>query len=84
MDEPFDIVSMDAWHPGKMQTNTMTTKNQKAAFTSPCNLPGFASIVFMTQIDSDMMAACLAFSHFFMPNGLPKLLAIVNGGSEFK
>jgi hypothetical protein len=84
MDEPFDAISMDAWCPGSKKTNTDTTKNQKAALTSPCNLTGFASLAFVSQMTSDFRhQACLAFSHFFIPNRLLKL-AIVDGGSEFK
>ena len=82
MDEPFDVISMDMWHPGTTLHNAATTKNQKATLTSLCNLAGFASLAFASQIDSDMMAR-LAFSHFFIPNGLPKLV-IIDGGSEFK
>jgi hypothetical protein len=82
MDKPFDIMSMDVWHPGKMQTSATTMKNQKATLTSLCNLTGFASVAFAPQIDSDMMAQ-LAFSCFFVPSGLPKLV-IVDGGSQLK
>ena len=86
MDETFDATSMDAWCPGqtKDQTNTHTTnkKNQKATLTCLCNLTSFASLAFVSQIDSDAMAR-LAFSHFFVPNGLPKMV-IIDGGSDFK
>ena len=82
MDEPFDIISMDVWHPGTTFKNTTTTRNQKGILTCLCNLTGFASLAFVPQLNSDMMAR-LAFSHFFVPNGLPKLV-IIDGGSEFK
>ena len=82
MDEPFDIISMDVWHPGSTLKNTATTRNQKGILTCLCNLTGFASLAFVPQLNSDMMAR-LAFSHFFVPNGLPKLV-IIDGGSEFK
>ena len=78
----FDVISMDVWHPGMTKKNTVTTRNQKVALTSLCNLTGFASLTFASQIDSDMMAR-LALSHFFVPNGLPKLV-IIDGGSEFR
>jgi hypothetical protein len=82
MDEPFDVISMDVWHPGMTKLTTTTTHNQKAALTCLDNLTGFASLAFVPQIYSDTMAR-LAFSHFFIPNGLPKLV-IIDGGSEFK
>jgi hypothetical protein len=46
------------------------------------NLTGFANLAFSSQVTSEMIAR-LAFSHFFIPNGLPKLV-LVDGGSEFK
>ncbi len=82
MDEPFDVISMDIWYPGTTQTNTTTTTNQKAILTSLDNLTGFANLAFSSQVTSEMIAR-LAFSHFFVPNGLPKLV-IVDGGSEMK
>jgi hypothetical protein len=82
MDEPFDVISMDIWHPGKTKMNTTTTRNQRAALTCLCNLTGFANVAFVPHINSDTMAR-LAFSHCFVPNGLPKLV-IIDGGSEFK
>jgi hypothetical protein len=62
-------------------TTTMT-QNQKVALTCLDNLTGFVSLAFVPQINSVTMAR-LAFSHFFVPNGLPKLV-IIDGGSEFK
>jgi hypothetical protein len=84
MDEPFDVISMDIWYPGSMKTTTTTTKNQKAFLTSTSsdNLTGFATIAFCSQVSSEMIAS-LAFAHFFVPNGLPKLV-IVDGGSDMK
>ena len=82
MDEPFDTISMDVWHPGRTKTDQRSAKYQKAVLTSVCNLTGFASIAFIPQIDSDTMAR-LTFSHFFVPNGLPKLV-VIDSGSEFK
>jgi hypothetical protein len=80
-DEPFDIISMDLWHPGKTARNP-DTKYQKAILTSLCNMTGFASMAFVQEITSDLIAR-LAFSHCFVPNGLPKLI-IIDDGSEFK
>jgi hypothetical protein len=72
MDEPFDVISMDVWHPGSTKNTVTTMKNQRAVLTSLWNLTGFASLVFIPPI-----------SHYFIPNGLPKLV-IIDGGSEFK
>jgi hypothetical protein len=80
--QPFDVIGMDVWHPGMTKKNTATTRNQKVTLTCLCNLTGFASVAFIPQIDSDTMAR-LAFSHFYVPNGLPKLV-IIGVGSEFK
>jgi hypothetical protein len=82
IEEPFDVISMDIWYPGSTKTTTTTTKNQKAILTSLDNLTGFANMAFSSQVTSEMVAH-LAFSHFFVPNGLPKL-AIVDGGSKMK
>jgi hypothetical protein len=60
----------------------LESKYQKAILTSLCNMTGFASMAFATEINSDMVAR-LAFSHCFVPNGLPKLI-IIDDGSEFK
>jgi hypothetical protein len=93
-DEPFDIISIDVWYPG---TSTPTNRNghpskttpksaedqtQKAILTCLCNMTGFASLAFVSQINSIMMAR-LAFSHFFVTNGLPKLV-LINEDSAFK
>ena len=66
MDEPFDVISMDAWHPASTKTNAnaTTTRNQKAILTCLDNLTGFANLAFASQVSSDMIAR-LAFSHFF-------------------
>jgi hypothetical protein len=82
MDEPFDVINMDVWCPGTTLTTTMTTRNQKAILTSLCHLTGFASLAFVLLMTLDAMAG-FAFSHFFAPNGLPKLV-ILDDGSEFK
>jgi hypothetical protein len=80
-DEPFDIISMDIWYPGKT-INSQHKSGQKAVLTSLCNTTGFASTAFISQINSDLVTR-LAFAHFFVPNGLPKLI-IIDEGSEFK
>jgi hypothetical protein len=63
MDEPFNLTSMDTWHPGTTKTNTTTTKNQKAILTCLDDLTGFANLAFSSRASSEMIAR-LAFSHF--------------------
>jgi hypothetical protein len=63
-----DVISMDFWHPDTTKTNTTTTKNQKEILTSLDNLTGFTNLAFTSQVTVEMMA-CLAFLHFFVPNG---------------
>jgi hypothetical protein len=85
VDEPFDIISIDAWHPGKTTSDTKkldVERHQKAILTSTCNLPGFASLAFISHLEAEV-AAQLVFSHFFIPNGLPKVI-VIDVGSEFK
>jgi hypothetical protein len=43
---------------------------------------GFASLTFLSTINAETTSQ-MSFSHFFMPNGLPKLI-LINEGSEFK
>jgi hypothetical protein len=85
VDEPFDIISIDVWHPGKTTTDTKrfsTERQQKAILTSTCNLTGFASLAFISQLEAEI-AARLIFSHFFITNGLPKVI-VINSGGAFK
>jgi hypothetical protein len=80
-DEAFDIICIDVWHPGK--TNQKSDTFQRATLTSlVCNLTGFASLAFLARIDSELVTR-IAFSHFFCPNGLPKMV-ILDGGRKFK
>ena len=80
--EPFDIVSMDVWHPGKTEKQPTTDKVQKVILTSLCNMTGVASLEFLSELTSDLITH-LAFSHMFVPNGLLKLI-LIDDGSEFK
>jgi hypothetical protein len=85
VDEPFDIINIDVWHPGKTTTDTKkldVERHQKAILTSTCNLTGFASLAFISHLEAEV-AARLVFSHFFIPNGLPKVI-VIDAGSEFK
>jgi hypothetical protein len=61
-DKPFDIISMDLWHPGKTEKN-FENKYQEAILTSLCNMTGFTSMTFVSDINSDLVTR-LAFSHF--------------------
>ena len=70
VDEPFDIICIDVWHPGKTVRDSKSFKQttyQKAVLVSLCTLTGFASTAFLNEISSTL-AARLAFSHFFIPN----------------
>jgi hypothetical protein len=81
-DKPFNIISMDIWHPGMMTSMSKGNRFQKAILTCLCNMTGFASLAFVSHIDSNMMARS-AFSHFFIANGLPRLV-LIDKDSAFK
>jgi hypothetical protein len=49
---------------------------------STCNLTGFASLAFISVLKAEI-AARLVFSHFFIPNELPKVI-VIDAGGEFK
>ena len=85
VDEPFDIIGIDIWFPGKTTTDIKQVKNLKehrAVLNCMDTLTGFISSAFMSWVDSES-AAKLAFSHFFIPNGIPKLI-LLDGDSAFK
>jgi hypothetical protein len=85
VDEPFDIISIDVWHPGKTTTDTQrlgSNRQQKAILASTCNLTGFASLAFISNLEAEM-AARLVFSHFFILNVLPKVI-VIDAGRELK
>ena len=85
MDELFNVSSMDIWYPGSTKTNTATTKNQKAVLTCLDNLSGFTNLAFSSSQVSLEMIARLTFSHFLVPNELPKLMVIsIDIDSEIK
>jgi hypothetical protein len=81
-DKPFDIISMDVWHPGKTDKIGSTEKTHRAILTSLCNMTGFTSLAFLSNLTSDLITR-LAFSHIFVPNGLPKLI-LIDDRSKFK
>ena len=80
---PFDIIAMDIWSPGKTKDQQVKNdRSQKAVLDAVCTMTGFAAIAFLSEVNSETVAR-LAFSHFFVPHGLPKLV-MIDAGSEFK
>jgi hypothetical protein len=78
-DVPFDIISMDVWSPGNVQTKFQETK----VLTCLDSMTGFASVDFLRgNLDPEKVAR-RAYAAFFIPNGLPKLI-LLNAGSENK
>ena len=78
-DVPFDVISMDIWSPGEVQTKFRETK----VLTSLDTMTGFASADFLVAgVDSEQLAR-RAYASFFVPNGLPKLI-LIDAGSENK
>jgi hypothetical protein len=87
VDEPFDVITIDVWYPGKTDNKPPPTRGredrfQKAILTCLCTMTGFASLAFLSAVNSEATAR-MSFSHFFIPNGLPKLV-LIDDGSEFK
>jgi hypothetical protein len=82
-DAPFDVIAMDIWSPGKTKDQQIKSdRSQKAVLDAVCTLTGFAAIAFLSEVNSETVAR-LAFSQFFVPHGLPKLV-MIDAGSEFK
>mmetsp|Transcript_13167 Transcript_13167/g.31418 ORF Transcript_13167/g.31418 Transcript_13167/m.31418 type:complete len:1848 (-) Transcript_13167:281-5824(-) len=87
--EPFEVCCMDIWFPGKCKTfrrnaspALLKTLDNKAVITYLCNTTGFATIAFISSIDSNNMAR-IAFSQFFTIRGMPRLI-LIDDGSENK
>ena len=78
-DQPFDVITMDVWHPGK----AATTKKGNGTHVVTCidSMTGFAAATFVDAIDSETMTRA-AFTAFFINHGLPRLV-IIDSGSEF-
>jgi hypothetical protein len=76
-DTPFDVIFLDVWSPGDIPTKWGHTK----VLTCLDCMTAFAEAAFITKADSDSMARA-SFCHFFVPNGLPRLV-IFDAGSEF-
>ena len=78
-DEPFDVITLDVWHPGK----AATTKKGTGTHVVTCidAMTGFAAATFVDALDSETMTRA-AFTAFFITHGLPRLV-IIDSGSEF-
>ena len=78
-DEPFDVITLDVWHPGK----AATIKKGSGTHVVTCidAMTGFASATFVDALDSETMTKA-AFTAFFIVHGLPRLV-IIDSGSEF-
>jgi hypothetical protein len=84
--EPFDIISMDIWHPGitynKEQKDIDINELDGALLTSVCNTTAFATIADLRKINSEETAR-VAFQQIFVPNGLP-ITILIDPDSVFK
>ena len=78
-DEPFDVIALDVWHPGKAAT--IKKGNSSHVVTCVEAMTGFAAAAFVDALDSETMTKA-AFTSFFITHGLPKLV-IIDSGSEF-
>jgi hypothetical protein len=78
-DQPFDVITLDVWHPGK----AATTKKEPGTHVVTCidAMTGFAAATFVDALDSETMTRA-AFAAFFITHGLPRLV-IIDSGSEF-
>ena len=85
VDEPFDIIGIDIWFPGKTTTDSKQPKEireHRTVLNCIDTLTGFVNSAFMDWTDSET-AAKLAYSHFFIPNGIPKMI-LLDEDSAFK
>ena len=78
-DEPFDVITMDVWHPGKAAT--IRKGNGTHVVTCIDTMTGFAAATFVDSLDSETMTKA-AFTAFFITHGLPRLV-VIDSGSEF-
>ena len=86
IDEPFDIIAVDIWIPGVTQKKGSFLEDKsgvrQAMLTSLCNLTAFATVGFLTTLESEVVAQVL-MSQIIMPNGLPKMV-VIDDDSLFK
>ena len=78
-DEPFDVITLDVWHPGRAAT--VKKGNGSHAVTCIDTMTGFAAATFVNALDSETMTRAV-FTAFFITHGLPRLV-IIDSGSEF-
>ena len=78
-DEPFDVITMDIWHPGK----AASTRKGQGSHVVTCldAMTGFAAATFVESLDAETITRA-AFTAFFITHGLPRLV-IIDSGSEF-
>ena len=78
-DEPFDVITLDVWHPGK----AAAIKKGGGSHVVTCieAMTGFATATFVDSLDSETMTKA-AFTAFFITHGLPRLV-VIDSGSEF-
>ena len=77
-DVPFDVICLDVYSPGDIPTKFGEIK----ILTNLCVMTTFASLAFLTKVDSKTIAVA-AFNNFFTQHGLPKLI-LLDDGSENK
>jgi hypothetical protein len=75
-DEPFDVIVLDVWSPGAVPSSSKEIK----VLTCLDTMTGFANAALITQETSQELAKT-TFHHFFVPNGLPRLVIFDEAGS---
>jgi len=77
-DAPFDVVFLDVWSPGEVPEKT----GEHSVLTFLDGMTGFAHAAFIREsaLTSETLAAT-AFSHFFVPFGLPRLVIVDAAGN---
>jgi hypothetical protein len=77
-DAPFDVVFLDVWSPGEVPEKT----GEHSVLTFMDGMTGFAHAAFIREqaVTSETLAAA-AFSNFFVPFGLPRLVVVDAAGN---
>jgi hypothetical protein len=78
-DEPFDVITLDVWRPGK----AAAIKKGGGSHVATCidAMAGFATVTFVDSLDSETITKS-AFTAFFITHALPRLV-VIDSGSEF-